>query len=125
MKIVFIIWLLAVALLSIGLYRATRFEYILSNQILEIKLMWAGLFSIPKRVMLSDVESVRRLKSSSEIIPLLSGTFPNLWGKFRPSRMLIISMKRQRFFPLIIAPDDPDQFIGRISPLISGEKRTG
>ena len=118
MKIVFSIWLLAVVSLSVGLYRATRFEYILGDQILEIKLIWAGLFRVPKRVLLSEIQSIHRLKSITEIIPLVNGTLPNLWGKFRPSRMLIVSLKRGKTFPLIITPDNPKEFIDRIDALI-------
>ena len=118
MKFVFIIWVFAVAILSIWLYRATHFEYIQVDRILEIKLVWAGLFSIPKRIPLSDIESVHRLKSLREALPLVGGTFPSLWGKFRPSKMLILSRKGKKFLPIIIAPDNPEEFVNRISPLL-------
>lgn len=118
MKIVFAIWLIAVILLSVALYRSTRFEYLIADGILEIRLVWAGLFSIPKRVVLSDISGVERINSFREVVPLINGTFPSLWGKFRPRRMLIISFKRSKLFPLLITPDNPEEFIGRISPLI-------
>ena len=122
MKIIFLVWLIVVSTISIILYRATRFEYHLVDGILEIKLHWAGLFKIPKRVPLSEIRTVRRLRSLSEILPLFSGTFPSLWGKFTPSRMLIVSLKRSRFFPLIITPDDPEVFISHISPQLPGSE---
>lgn len=120
MKIIFMVWLIAISIIAVVLYQTTRFEYTLLEGILEIKLNWAGLFRIPKRVLLSEVRTVRRLRSLSEILPLFSGTFPSLWGKFTPRRMIIVSFKRSKFFPLVITPDDPELFISHISAHLTG-----
>jgi len=125
MKIVFAIWFVAVALLSILLYRATRFEYAITETTLEIKLVWAGILRVPKHVPISDVHSVRRVNSLWDIVPLASGRVPSLWGKFRPGRMVLLSMRGSRFFPLIITPDNPDDFIHRISQRLPDEHKEG
>ena len=118
--VTFLIWLLVVTTLSVGVYRATRFEYELTHGNLEIQMVWGGLFRIPRRVPLSRIKDVRQLKSLREIVPVMTGTFPTLWGKFTPSKMVIISFKRINLFPLVITPDAPEEFINRLSPLIEG-----
>ena len=119
MKLVIILWVVVMVLVSVALYRLTRFEYQISDGILEIRLLWAGLFSIPKRVRLADVSSVDKLRSFHELVPLINGTFPSLWGKFTPKKMLIISFKHNKLFPLIITPEDPDSLTAHISASIT------
>ena len=116
---VFIIWLVTVGCLSYLLYRATYFEYSVTDRNLEVKMVWAGFFRIPKRIPIDDICSLERLSSIREIVPLVNGTLPSLWGKFRPSNMIMVSRKKNRIYPLVITPDHPDEFILKLSPFIS------
>lgn len=119
MKIVFAIWLAGVTALSVLLYRATYFEYAIVEGVLEVKLIWAGILRVPKHVPLSDIQSVSKLRSLREIVPLVNGTFPSLWGKFRPNSMIIVTFKRCQRFPLVITPDNPEDILNRLSQLTS------
>jgi hypothetical protein len=114
MPIVVLAWMVGVIAISAWLYRATKFDYLVANGTLEAKCKWIGMFPITKRFQLSNIESARKLKSTVEVIPLISGTLPTLWGKFQPSKMLIIKRRGRGFFPLIITPDNPEELLSQI-----------
>lgn len=113
-----IVGVVCVAVVTTWLYKATRFEYAVSGKFLEIKFIWGGLFPIKKSVPLSDIKSVHRMESIREIIPIVSGTFPSLWGKFKPSKIVVISKRGVGIFPTMVTPEDPEAFVAQISPLL-------
>lgn len=116
--IAFSIWVVSMIGITAWLYKSTRFVYTIEKNVLSICFLWAGLIPIKKNIPLSEIVLAKKIGSLREIIPLLNGTFPSLWGKFRPSKMVVISRKTSRIFPTMITPDDPDAFLGNILPLI-------
>ena len=118
----FSVWVVSMVGITVWLYKSTRFVYSIEQNVLRIRLLWAGLIPIDKKIPLSEIDSVYKLASLREIIPLVNGTFPSLWGKFRPSKMVVIKRKAFGIFPTMITPDDPDVFLQNILPLF---QRTG
>jgi hypothetical protein len=105
-----------IALLTLP-YLLTRFDYEVDTSagFLVIVMWWCGFFRITRSVSFESIRSVRRISRTKDIIPLVSGTFPSLWGRFRPSRMVaVFCAERGRFFPLLVTPADPEDFIAKI-----------
>ncbi len=94
--------------ISVGAYSLLRFSYSIRDGYLIIAL--TGSIPRKKVVKLEKITSVRRLRSGWELVPVLSATFPSLWGKFVPSRTVVI-VRSWTMFPLMITPDDPDQMV--------------
>jgi hypothetical protein len=113
-----------VGLVSVLPYRLTRFEYVIlerDGQLLVI-MHWCQLVRIRKKVRLSAIESVRRLRSLLEIAPLIRG-FPRLWGKWHPDRMVILKIRRTfGLATLALTPDDPEAFVASVSRATSAGK---
>jgi hypothetical protein len=110
--------------LSVLPWYLTRFEYVIQepdDQLLVI-MHWCQLVPIRKKVRLSSIESVRRLRSLLEIAPLISG-FPSLWGKWHPDRMVILKIRRTLgSATLALTPDDPEAFVASVSRATSAGK---
>lgn len=105
-----VIWILSVCLLSFVLYTRTKFIYSVFAEGIQIEMRWVGLVRRNLVVNRSDIVDVRRLRSLRELVPILSGTLPTLWGHFVPGRTVVIERRRSRF-PLMITPPNPSEFI--------------
>ena len=71
---------------ALCLYIASRFEYLIDGETLRVRFLYFGLMPITTKTPLLEIESVRRLKSPRELMPLINGTFPSLWGDLSRAR---------------------------------------
>jgi hypothetical protein len=101
-------------------WRLTRFEYRIDNnkRTLVIVMMWCGVVPITKQIAAQTIHLVRRTRNVWEIVPLVSGTLPSLWGRFRPRTMVLVVRKGWRaLLPLVVTPEYPDEFIDQVRNL--------
>lgn len=97
---------------SIVSYRLMRFDYELTEDELLITLHWLGTRR-HKSLPWTPSTNVRKLMSMWELMAI--PRFPQLWGRLYPSRMVVLEGKFRGWIPLIITPDDPDDFIAKAS----------
>jgi len=108
--------------ISVGAYSLLRFSYSIRDGYLTIAM--TGSIPRKKVVKLETITSVRRIRSGWELVPLLSATFPSLWGQFAPSKTVVI-VRSWTMFPLMITPDDPDQMVRELRAGAKLAKRKG
>ncbi|GEM_PF-1732881 len=108
--------------ISVGACSLLRFSYSIRDGYLTIAM--TGSIPRKKVVKLETITSVRRIRSGWELVPLLSATFPSLWGQFAPSKTVVI-VRSWTMFPLMITPDDPDQMVRELRAGAKLAKRKG
>jgi hypothetical protein len=108
-------WFALMILASRWLYRRTvaSFEYHIGEEYLELAFRWFGLVPLRRRLRLRDILAIRPIKSRWELIPILGGTMPSLWGQLDASRMLLVTRRNRGLFPVLITPHDAPRFLER------------
>ena len=109
--------------LNVLAVRAARYEYTVNHEAVHIRAIWYwGLIRRRKRIRLDRIRIIRKLGSTAELIPLVSG-FPQLWGHFARSRMVVIQTVGLPFARIMITPDRPDDFIAEVQRQLSERNR--
>jgi hypothetical protein len=102
------------AIVSISSYRTTRFSYVVGEHSLTILMRVWGIVPRKKNIPYDQIVGVRRLLGVWEVLPIVCGNFPSLWGRYAPSRMLVIERTWQPF-PVMITPDNPEQLFEQLT----------
>ncbi len=108
--IIFVVVVVGMLALAATPYLLTSFEYHIGTESIQVAMHWCHLITFRKIIPWSSIRSVQRAQGI-DVIPLIGGSFPSLWGK-PPGRVVkIIHGRAGRLFPLLIIPPDADDFI--------------
>jgi hypothetical protein len=105
------LFILIVAVVCGLAYRKTPFQYSIGEGQLKIRCLHLGFIPVPKTIPFNIMDTIEPLQHWWELLPIVSGGLPAIWGQIRPSRMLIIKRKGPlRMLLIIVSPKDPVGF---------------
>jgi hypothetical protein len=122
-----VIFILAVLLLFGGAttpYFLTRFDYDIGEESLRVTMHWCGFVNFRKSIPWSSIRAVRRA-TRLELVPILGGALPSLWGKFPGQVVMVVHGRLGRWFPLLITPPLADTFVEEVNTKLAEESSRG
>ena len=101
----------------------TRFNYEIddTSRVIVITMRWAGVINIRKFIRFGEITGIQRVDGLLDIVPLVNGTFPQLWGRFRLNRMLIIR-RNNILMPVLVTPSDSESFLSALQSRVGPGK---